>query len=142
METALFKNGQRAWSLFHVPEFKEETGTLCVIEEPHLVHEIKRVFYVHDVPAGVSRSGHCHAELKQTLFCAAGCVEIDLDWGVGEQTVRLAAGTPVGLFLNGRTWRRLSSFSEGAVLVVACDRAYKDDVVIRCYQEFLESVNG
>ena len=141
MESALFKDGRCAWSLFRFPEFKEESGTLCVIEDRYLLHEVKRVFYVHDVPAGVSRSGHCHVELKQTLLCVSGCVEIDLNWGVGKQTVRLEAGVPVGLFLEGRTWRRLSSFSEGAVLVVACDRAYKDDVVIRSYQKFLESVN-
>lgn len=135
-----FKNGELAWQLIEFPKIEEETGVLGVIEFGNEVDfVIKRIFFVRDVDVSSCRGFHAHKELKQFIFCAQGSFFIELDNGSKKQKIFLDKNSS-GLYVDGKVWREMHSFSENSVMVVLCDREYRFDSVIREYEKFIENI--
>ena len=136
----LFKDGSLAWEFIGYPKIKEDTGTLNVIEfGKEIDFLIKRVFFLTNIDINSARGFHAHEELNQFLFCVNGSFNIVLDNGHEKVTYNLTPDSP-GLFVDGKVWREMNSFSEGSVMVVLCDREYRYDAVVRDYDEFKKNL--
>ena len=101
--------------------------------------EIRRAYWVYDVPAGESRGGHAHKRLKQLVVALSGSFHVTLDNG-RERTTILLNHPWQGLLIDVNTWRTLDDFSSGAVCLVLASEHYEEDDYIYDYDEFLRYV--
>jgi hypothetical protein len=102
----------------------------------NLPFDIKRVFYLYDIPGGESRGAHAHKECHQFLVAASGCFEIALDDGKNKRTVLL--NRPFyGLHVPPGIWAAEQSFSSGSVCLVLASHKYDAQDYIRDYEEYL-----
>lgn len=99
--------------------------------------EIKRIYYIFDVPKGTQRGGHAHKRLRQLLFCPNGCIEILLTDGGQRASVLLDKPNKV-LLIGPGLWRDMIWHTDGAVLCVAASEHYDEKDYIRSYNAFLE----
>ena len=97
------------------------SGNLSVIEKDIVPFDIKRVYYLYDVPSDSKRGGHAHLELKQFLVALSGSFDVHLDDGVTKSTI---------------TWRELDNFSSGSVCLSVVSNIYKESDYIRAYSDF------
>ena len=104
--------------LIDLPRITDPRGNLTVAEQMENVpFEIKRAYWVYDVPAGESRGGHAHKRLKQFVVALSGSFHVTLDNGFERETVLLNHPYQ-GLLIETNTWRTLDDFSSGAVCLV------------------------
>lgn len=99
--------------------------------------DIKRVYYLYDVPGGESRGAHAHKELYQLIVAASGSFAVTLDDGTEKKTFNLNRSY-YGLLVPPGLWRDLDDFSSGAVLLCLASAHYDAADYIRNYDEFLE----
>ena len=126
------------WELKEVSYFHAETGTLSVIEYGQSIEfEIKRVFTLNRFKKNSIRGQHAHKELKQVIVCSSGSFDIELDDGKNKETITLSDNGKC-LFIRGMFWRVMRNFTKECVITVLCDREYRFDTVIDCYDEFIE----
>jgi len=121
-----------------LPRIEERRGNLSVIEGDILPFEMKRVYYLYDVPGGAERGGHAHKNLRQFLVALSGSFEVVLHDGTTEKTVTLNIPSE-GLLIPTGIWRELRNFSSGAVCLVIASEVYIEEDYIREYDEFLNS---
>ena len=98
--------------------------------------DIKRIYYIYDVPKGTQRGGHAHKQLRQLLFCPYGTIEILLDDGVEKSSVLLDDPCR-GLMIGPGLWRDMIWHTDNAVLCVAASEHYDESDYIRSYEAFL-----
>lgn len=110
-------------------------GNLSVIEKDVLPFEIKRVYYLYDVPSDSSRGGHAHKELKQFLIALSGSFDVVLDDGSNRRSITLNRPNK-GLLIPNGVWRELENFSAGAVCLSLVSDVYKEEDYIRDYEDF------
>ena len=101
-----------------------------------LPFEIKRIYYIHGVPAHSQRGGHAHISLRQMLFCPYGSIEILLDDGAETASVLLDDPSK-GLVIGPGLWRDMIWHQENAILCVAASEYYDEKDYIRSYDAFL-----
>jgi dTDP-4-dehydrorhamnose 3,5-epimerase-like enzyme len=124
-------------TLIEIPRISDPRGNLAVIERNVLPFEIKRVYYLFDVPSGSQRGGHAHKELSQFLVALSGSFDVLLK--DGQHTQRVTLNNPTkGLLIPPGTWRELDNFSSGAVCLVVASDVYFEEDYIRDFQEFLK----
>lgn len=112
-------------------------GNLTPIEgEVDVPFDIKRIYYLYDVPSGESRGAHAHKELRQLIIAANGSFTITLDDGQNKKAFTLNRPYQ-GLLIVPGIWRDLDDFSSGAVLLCLASEHYAADDYIRDYHEFL-----
>lgn len=115
----------------------DRKGNLTVVENGKtLPFDVKRAYYLYDVPGGESRGAHAHRELEQLIVAASGSFSVTLDDGKAKTTVFLNRPYQ-GLYVKAGMWRDLSDFSSGAVALILASEVYKEEDYIRDYQEFL-----
>ena len=116
----------------------ERKGNISVVQNGVTVpFDVKRVYYLYDVPGGESRGAHAHKELSQLIVAASGSFRVILDDGNAKRTFFLNRPYQ-GLYLNPGIWRDLDDFSSGAVCTVLASKKYDPDDYIRDYDEFLK----
>ena len=116
----------------------ERRGDITVVEnDGTLPFDVKRVYYLYDVPGGASRGAHAHKELSQLIVAASGSFQVTLDDGKVRRTFFLNRPYQ-GLLVRPGIWRDLDDFSSGAVCMVLASDVYKKEDYIRDYQEFLD----
>ena len=114
---------------------------LSVIEAYNTVpFDIKRVYYLYDVPGGETRGGHAHKDLYQLIVAASGSFSVTLDDGKVKRTFLLNRPYQ-GLLVVPGIWRELTDFSSGAVCLVCASEKYLKSDYIRDYNDFLEYKN-
>jgi hypothetical protein len=119
------------------PKIADHRGNLTFIEESrHVPFDVKRVFYVYDIPSGESRGAHAHKTLHQVLICLSGGLEVHLDDGVNRQTVHLNRPW-LGLYIPPMTWASEGDFDSGTVYLVLTSDFYNEADYVRDYDEFL-----
>ena len=112
-------------------------GNLTPIEGGEDVpFEIKRIYYLYDVPGGESRGAHAHKQLYQLIIAATGSFSVTLDDGCEKMKFMLNRSY-YGLYVVPGIWRDLDDFSSGAVLLCLASEHYEADDYIRDYSEFL-----
>ena len=122
--------------MLNFPDIKGEYGHLTPIESlKDIPFNIKRVYYITGVPAGITRGYHSHRNLEQVLICLNGSVKIRVKTPFEEEVIEL--NNPAqGLFIGHMVWREMFDFSEGSVLMVLASEYYSEADYIRDYDEF------
>lgn len=112
-------------------------GHLTIIEnEQDVPFEIKRVYYLYDIPGGESRGGHGHIQLESLIVAVSGSFDVTVDDGFERKTISL--NRPYhGLNIKPGMWRELHNFSSGAVCLVLASELYNEADYIRDYQHYL-----
>ena len=119
----------------------DRKGNLTVVENGiTLPFDVKRVYYLFDVPGGESRGAHAHKELEQLIIAASGSFKVTLNDGKVKRTFFLNRPYQ-GLYVKPGMWRDLEDFSSGAVCMVLASEVYQAEDYIRDYQEFLRFRN-
>lgn len=120
----------------------DRKGNISVVQNGDTVpFDVKRVYYLYDVPGGESRGAHAHKELSQLIVAASGSFKVTLDDGQAKRTFFLNRPYQ-GLYLKPGIWRDLNDFSSGAVCMVLASEKYDPDDYIRDYDEFLKFRNA
>jgi hypothetical protein len=128
--------------IINLPKIPDARGSLSFIEAgKHIPFEIKRVFYLYDVPGGESRAGHALKTCHQFIVAISGSFDVLLDDGVQKSRHQLNRSY-YGLHIPPRVWRVLDNFSSGAVCLVLASESYEADGYFREYQEFISRING
>jgi dTDP-4-dehydrorhamnose 3,5-epimerase-like enzyme len=112
-----------------------------VEESRHIPFEIRRVYYLYDVPGGESRGGHAHRNLEQLIIAAAGSFTVVLDDGFERGSFFLNRSY-FGLYVPSMVWRELENFSSASVCLVLASEFYDQSDYYREYAEFLADVKG
>ena len=121
-----------------LPKVSDPRGNITFLQKfDPLPFDLKRVYYLYDVPGGASRGGHAHIELQQLIIAASGSFDVLLDDGFNKKVVQLNRAYE-GLVVSGLIWRELLNFSSGAVCLVAASMEYTETDYIRDYQDFLK----
>ena len=116
----------------------DRKGNLTVVENGvTLPFDVKRVYYLYDIPGGESRGSHAHKELEQLIVAASGSFKVTLDDGKVKRTFFLNRPYQ-GLNVKPGMWRDLEDFSSGAVCMVLASEVYQAEDYIRDYDEFLK----
>ena len=117
-------------------------GDLTFIEGGrHVPFQIRRVYYLFNVPVDATRGGHAHLALEQVVFALSGSFRIRLDDG-RVKTEIILRDPRKGLYLNRLIWREMDLFSQGAVCMVLASMPYDEADYLRSYDEFLKAVEG
>lgn len=102
----------------------------------HIPFDIKRVYYLYDVPGGSSRAGHGHIALQQVFIAMSGSFDVIVDDGQNRKKVSLNRSY-YGLYVPGMMWREVENFSSGAVCLVLASTLYDADDYYHDYNEFV-----
>lgn len=121
--------------LVDVTSFSDKRGSLGVVEDTDLPFDIKRVYYLFDVPLGAVRGEHGHKSLQQLIICMNGICEITLNDGYEQFHFRLSSPAQ-GLYVPSGMWRRLHFREPSTVCCVLASQNYDKDDYIFTYEEF------
>jgi len=125
--------------IINIPKVEDYRGNLAIIEKDIVPFEIKRVYYLFDVPSTAHRGGHSHIEQLEVLIALSGSFDVVVKDGIFERTVNLNKPDK-GLLIHKNIWRELENFSSGAVCLVIASDVFKEEDYIRDYAVFLESL--
>jgi hypothetical protein len=128
--------------IIDLPKISDPRGNLTFVEgQNHIPFDIKRVYYLYDVPGGESRGGHAHYELEQLVIAASGSFDMILDDGVNQRRFHLNRSY-YGLYIPKMIWREMDNFSSSSVCLVLASMKYDESDYIRDYKEFLRVVKN
>ena len=125
-------------SIIELPKITDRRGNITpVYSNENIPFDIKRVFYLYDIPGGEARGAHAHKTCHQFLVAASGAFEVVLDDGINKRTVIL--NRPYyGLHIPPGIWAAEQGFSSGSVCLVLASEKYDEADYIREYNDFLE----
>ena len=124
-------------SVIQIDKHHHEKGNISVIENGMTVpFDVKRVYYLYDVPGGESRGGHAHKALRQLIVAASGSFNVTLDDGSVKRTFTLNRPYQ-GLLVVPGIWRELDDFSSGSVCLVLASHLYDETDYIRDYKKYI-----
>lgn len=124
-------------TIIEFPRIKERCGNITPIHgSKEIPFDIKRVFYLYDIPGGEDRGAHAHRECHQILIAASGSFEVELDDGQNKRTIFL--NRPYfGLHIPPGVWAAERGFSSGSICLVLTSHGYNEDDYIRNYEDYL-----
>ena len=123
-------------SVIDVSKIHNEAGNITVVENgENIPFDVKRIYYLYDVPSDSSRGGHAHKELQQFLIALSGSFDVVLDNGINRRTITLNRPNK-GLLIPSGVWRELENFSAGAVCLSLVSEVYQEEDYIRQYDDF------
>ena len=127
--------------IVELPKISDPRGNLTFVENGrHVPFDIKRVYYLYDVPGGSSRAAHGHKTLHQLMIAMSGSFDITLDDGFNKQSFHLNRSY-YGLYLPPMIWRDLDNFSSGSVCMVLASDFYNEADYYRDYNTFMLDVS-
>jgi hypothetical protein len=128
--------------IIELPKIPDRRGNLTFIEAGrHIPFEIRRVYYLYDVPGGASRGGHAHRHLEQFIIAANGSFTVYTDNGQKKEEFYLNRSY-YGLYIPTMTWREIDNFSSGSVCLVLASKLYDEADYIRDYDAFKKLIAG
>lgn len=125
-----------------LPKIEDPRGNLTFIEGlKHIPFEIKRAFWIYDVPGGETRGGHAYKTSEEFIIALSGSFDVILDTG-NKKTKHSLNRSYHGLYVPSETWRQMENFSTNSVALVISSTSYSEDDYIRDYDTFLKLVNS
>ena len=125
--------------IIELPRITDPRGNLTFIEGGnHLPFEIKRVYYLYDVPGGATRAGHGHKTLEQLMIAMSGSFDVELDDGRAKKKYHLNRSY-YGLYVPPMVWRDIDNFSSGSVCLVLASEFFDESDYYRDYDEFVSA---
>lgn len=113
-------------------------GNITIIEgHKNIPFDVKRIYYLYDIPGGEDRGGHAHKELRQLIVAASGSFNVLLDDGINKKIATLNRPN-YGLLVVPGIWRELMEFSSGAICLVLASHIYEENDYVRNYKDFLK----
>ena len=109
--------------IIDIPKIENALGNIAVIENGSIPFDIKRCYYLYDIPSSAKRGGHSHKNLIQILIAISGSFDVVLHDGISSQTVTLNKPDK-GLLIKSNIWRELENFSSGAVCLVLASEVF------------------
>ena len=123
--------------ILDLPKILDRRGNLSVIEEMNNIpFEIKRCFWIYDVPGGEIRGSHAYRETQEFIVALSGSFDVVLDDGKVKQTYSLNRSY-YGLYVPQKMWRQMQNFSTNSLALILASSSYTPDDYIRDYEEFL-----
>lgn len=128
--------------IIDLPKIADPRGNLTFVEGGrHVPFDIRRVYYLYDVPGGAARGGHAHKALHQLIVAMSGSFDVLLDDGREKRRFHLNRSY-FGLYICPMIWRELDNFSSGAVCMVLASNLYEASDYYRDYDLFLSTLKG
>jgi dTDP-4-dehydrorhamnose 3,5-epimerase-like enzyme len=127
--------------LISIPKIEDYRGNIAVIENNIVPFDIKRVYYLFDVPSTSSRGGHAHKKLQQLLIPLSGSFDVVLKTAIETQVVTLNKPDK-GLLIKSNVWRELENFSSGAVCLVIASEVFDEEDYIRDFDAFVKHLEA
>lgn len=119
-----------------LPKILDERGNLSFIEYPsHVPFEMKRVYWIYDVPGGEKRGGHAYKNLNEVIIAISGSFDVEVDTGMEIKKFSLNRSYKA-VYIPKMVWRSLSNFSTNALCLILASDEYSSDDYIRDYDEF------
>lgn len=126
--------------IIDLPKITDPRGNLTVVEgNQHVPFEIKRVFYLYDVPTGSDRGAHAHKKLNQFLICLAGSFDVSLDDGVRKKICHLNRPWR-GLHIPPMIWAAEINFDPGSICLVLASEHFDEKDYYRDYSKYLQAL--
>ena len=123
--------------LIQLSKISDVRGNLTFIESSkHIPFEIRRVYYLYDVPGDESRGGHAHKNLEQLIISISGSFDITIDTGYLKETYTLRRPY-YGLYIPSLVWRTMENFSTGSACLVLASKEYDESDYYRDYDDFI-----
>jgi dTDP-4-dehydrorhamnose 3,5-epimerase-like enzyme len=127
--------------IVNFPKVTDARGNLSFIEQNNQVpFDIRRVYYLYDVPVGANRGGHAHRELQQVIIALSGSFDVILDDGYRKRSFFLNR-PHYGLYVPPQIWRELENFSSNSVALSLVSEVYDESDYVRDYDSFKRLVN-
>ncbi len=122
--------------IIQLPRIHNRKGNLTFVEgKHHIPFNIKRVYYLYDVPGGAERGGHAHKKLRQFIVAMSGSFDVVLDDGFEKRRYHLNRSY-MGLYVGPMIWRELDNFSSGSVCMVLASEPYEESDYYRVYKKY------
>lgn len=128
-------------TVLNIAKVHDTRGNLSVIQGEDIPFEMKRVYYLYDIPSGGRRGGHSHKEQHELLVALSGSFDVILNDGKHQKTVTLNKPNS-GLLIPNGMWRELENFSSGSVCLVLASGLFEEEDYIRDFDEYQSSKNG
>ncbi len=127
--------------LIDLPKIHDQRGNLTFVEgSRHVPFEIRRVYYLYDVPGGASRAGHAHRGMEAVLIAMSGSFDVHLDDGQHRRVFHLNRSYH-GLYVAPMIWREIDNFSSGSVCLALASTVYDESDYYRDYEEFRRALS-
>ena len=127
--------------ILNLPKFEDSRGNLSFVEEDtHIPFQIKRTYWIYDVPGGQARGGHAFKEQQEVIVALSGSFDVMVDDGTTKKTYSLNRSY-YGLYLPSMLWRSMENFSTNALAMVISSTSYSKNDYIRSYKDFLQFKN-
>ena len=127
------------YKLIDIPKINNTKGNIGVIENDTIPFDVKRVYYLFDVPSGAKRGGHAHKKLKQVILAISGSFDVVLKNGKSKEIITLNRPDK-GLLIENNIWRELENFSSGSVCLVLASEEFSENDYIRSYKDYLSFI--
>lgn len=126
--------------IIELPKISDPRGNLTFVEGGNQIpFDIRRVYYLYDVPGGAERGGHAHKALSQLIIAMSGSFDVILDEGGEKKRFHLNRSYQ-GLYVCPMMWRELDNFSSGSVCMVLASNIYEESDYYRDYNEYLKDL--
>ncbi len=128
--------------LINLPKIQNRAGNITPVQSnTDIPFEIKRIYYLYDMPGGESRGGHAHKNLHQLIVAASGSFEVTLN--DGKESKKFYLNHPYyGLLIVPGIWRELQNFSSGSICLVLASDKYSEEDYLRQYKDYLNFIRS
>ena len=128
--------------LINLPKIEDPRGSLSFVEENnHISFNIRRIYWIYDVPGGQIRGGHAFKEQEELIIALSGSFDVIVDDGLNKITYSLNRSY-YGLFIPAGYWRQMKNFSTNSLAIILASTYFDEEDYIRDYKFFLEYKNG
>ncbi|MFA9213497.1 MAG: FdtA/QdtA family cupin domain-containing protein [Candidatus Methylacidiphilales bacterium] len=130
-------------NIIHLPKIHSRQGNITPVQNNiNIPFEVKRIYYLYDIPGGESRGAHGHKDLESLIIAVSCSFDVTIDDGFNKKTVQLNRPY-LGLNLKPGMWRDISNFSSGAICLVLASEKFDENDYFRNYDDFLNfKMNG
>lgn len=134
------KNSVYECCVVHLPKIHNEAGSITALEnQKNIPFDVKRVYYLYDVPGGAERGGHGHRKLQQFIIALSGSFDVLINDGNNKKVVHLDRPY-IGLHVVAGIWRELINFSSGAICLVLASEKYTEEDYLRDFESYLKFI--